>query len=204
MAKKLKNQQKLPEKPAEKWPEGKHPGGRPRANPNKLNERDMSVFEKLVITGKSIRTTAKDLGISTRTVMNVKQKPAFRQLAIEAIEEIHNFGIEDLTDGMIANTKAEKAISVGGNIVKIPDYKARILAYRELAKIYGVYAPTEQKIEHSFTGTSDAELLEEIESACERHRVDSAVIEPEVAGGDNPQEQTGLLQVPAVLQQDKS
>ena len=135
--------------------------------PHKMTPRDLAVFRARKVDGLSLKETAKKLGISKDLVVRAQRKPAYNQMAINALE-LNEMSIDAATKLLIDQTRAERTVFSNGSRITEADNSVRMAAVKELMSIFGAYAPKDINVNHEFSTASEAELLGEISMACER------------------------------------
>jgi predicted DNA-binding protein (UPF0251 family) len=143
-----------------------------KRDPNTLTLRDLEILQKHTIEGKTQRVTAMEMGISKDVIKRTKRKPAYNQLAQAALEE-KGYTVDRLVSDLIAKTKAQKDINIGGSCIQVDDNVAQLKAIERIGDIYGVNAPKDISIT-GIAGSSDAEIFEELEEALQAARVAGA------------------------------
>lgn len=129
----------------------------PQSKQNTLTLRDLEVLT-LDIEGKTGEEIAEKVGVSRKTVVNTKAKPAYRDLMIGALE-VHKFGVNDIAKKLVSMTDAQKAINVDGTLEIVEDNTTQLGAVRKLCDIFGVDAPKELDIKATTAAMTNEELL---------------------------------------------
>jgi hypothetical protein len=93
-------------------------------------------------------------------------------LAQAALEE-KGYTVDRLVSDLIAKTKAQKDINIGGSCIQVDDNVAQLKAIERIGDIYGVNAPKDISIT-GIAGSSDAEIFEELEEALQAARMAGA------------------------------
>jgi hypothetical protein len=162
--------------------------------------RDIKVFFKREVEGKTVAKVAEEIGVSTDTIKRIRKKPAYRDLTLDALQE-QGYSVNNLIKDLIRQTNATKHIIQNGRVVETDDNIAQIAAIKKLSEIFGVDAPKEQNIHHSFASSSDGELAGELEAAFSVFGlavVDRQDGKQDTGAGDSPALEGAVLSVPAI------
>jgi hypothetical protein len=134
-------------------------------DPNKLEVRDMRVFKYHVLEGNTLKETAEILNTSIDTIKRIKKKPAFRDMAIEEMNDL-GYSIRKHMDKLIKKTDAQKPFYFNQELIYVDDNPSQMKALDTITDVYGLRAPKQMELSGS-TSSSDAELFAEIEEAAE-------------------------------------
>ena len=109
---------------------------------------------------------AEETNLERRTVAKILDKPAIRQMMLDALEG-HGFTLSMLAKKNIDMLNAKKEILVQGNLTEIEDNVAQITAMKEVNSIYGVHAPKQLDVRASAAEASVDELANQVEASLE-------------------------------------
>jgi hypothetical protein len=184
-----------------------------RWDENKLTKRDLLVYKKNIVEGKTLKKTAQELGICTETVKRTKKKLAFREYALAALEQL-GYSVDTHMRRLVELTMADRYAAYRGERTAEPDNPVRIQAAKEIGQIMGLHAPKETNVQHNIAMSSDEELFAEIDEAAIRCKlVESVVVDPEecerllqreqdTSCRDSGEGETASLSVRALLQEE--
>lgn len=156
------------------------------------------------IEKNTLQETADQIGVSRKTVVNIKKTDLYHELAQQALEA-NNGSIEEWCKALVEQRDATKMTPQN---VEVPDNNARLKAVDIALDVYGARAPQKIDHTHSLRQSSDEELeaqleasLNDISGQCnttgERDADDLAEdqdlepeqglvsVEPEIDSGDN-------------------
>ena len=132
--------------------------------PKHLTMRDLTVFSKIEMEGKTLDQTAEEMNISRDTVKRTKKRGSYRDLVLDALEE-KKFGVPEYVDKLIKLTKAKKTLNCGGHDMEVEDNTTQMKAIEKIGKVYGDDSPTNIDITSSLASSRDEDLIGEIEAA---------------------------------------
>ncbi len=107
---------------------------------------------------------AEESGLTRKTVGAILDKPAIRQMMMDALGE-HEFTLSKLAKKNIDMLSAKKEISVSGTLTEVADNQAQVTAMKELNSIYGVHAPKQLDVRASAAEASLEELTDQADAA---------------------------------------
>ena len=125
---------------------------------------DLAIMEGQTVKGETVAQTAQRLEVTPARVANTMRKPAIRELVMAELNR-RGYTAEKFADKLIELVEAERAIVIANEIVNVPDNTTRDKAHDRWGKILGVEAPKQLDLRHSLAGASDAELVDELETA---------------------------------------
>jgi hypothetical protein len=137
---------------------------------NKLTKRDLLVYKKNIVEGKTLKKTAQELGVCTETVKRTKKKQAFREYALMALQEL-GYTVDTHIKRLVQLTQADRYAAYRGERTAEPDNPVRLQAAKELGQIMGLHAPKESNVQHNIAMSSDEELFAEIDEAASRFNI---------------------------------
>jgi transposase len=112
-----------------------------RDDPNTLTYQQLNAFALHEVQGLTIPETAEIISRDESTIDNWKAKPAWRDLAIAAIQEKGDT-FKDYADKLYEMKERTKDGLPDGK----PDNQAQIKYMDAIEKVFGLAAPTEQKL----------------------------------------------------------
>jgi cell division protein FtsI/penicillin-binding protein 2 len=130
-----------------------------------MTEKELAIFYSQEVDmseecegrlGKTYDETARDLGVSGKTIARTKQKPEYNALQIARYEE-RDYELGSIADDMIALTKA--------TIKDEPQNSVRFLAVNHIAEVFGVKSPKKVDLKHSMASMSDDELINAVDGS---------------------------------------
>ncbi len=140
----------------------------------KLTKRDLLVYKKNIVEGKTLSKTAQELGICSETVKRTKQKQAFREYALAALQEL-GYTVDTHIERLVALTMADRYAAYRGERTSEPDNPVRMQAMKEIGQMMGLHAPKETNVQHNIAMSSDEELFEELDAVAKSCNVIDAV-----------------------------
>ena len=181
---------------------------------NKLTKRDLLIYKKNIVEGKTLTKTAQELGICTETVKRTKKKLAFREYALSALEQL-GYTVDTHIRRLVELTLADRYAAYRGERTAEPDNPVRMQAAKEIGQIMGLHAPKETNVQHNIAMSSDEELfaeLDEVEESC--HVIDASFEdsescerllqrEPETSCRSAGEGETASLPVRTLLQEER-
>ena len=132
--------------------------------PDGLTYKDLKVFTKVEVEGKTLDQAAEELGCSRDTLKRTKKRGSYRDLTLQAMDE-QGYGVDEYVAKLVELTKAQKLLNCGGHDVTVEDNVTQLKAIEKIGKVYGDNAPTNIDISGSLASTRDADLYDEIEEA---------------------------------------
>lgn len=154
---------------------------------NTLTYPQLTAFQHHEVEGKSIPKTAEIVGVDESTIDHWKKKRAWHDLAIAAIGEAGHT-LDDYAAKLIEAKDKKKQINVGGKLQEVDDNPAQIAYLKEIAAIYGLYAPQKHEI---IASPSDAELDSDLDKAAKKLEVESVEVGEQGASADDSQQIEG-------------
>ena len=109
---------------------------------------------------------AKEVKLTRKTVQGILEKPAVRQLLMDAFAE-NGFTLKDLAKKNIEMLSAKREILANKRYMKVDDNVTQVTAMKEMNQIYGVYAPKQLDIRASASEASLEELIDQADTALE-------------------------------------
>lgn len=143
-----------------------------RTDENVLNYQQLNAFHHFEIEGKTLDETGEIIGVSGRTIERWKDKPAWRDLGIAALEE-EGHTLTDWAKKVIEMKDRKKSMNISGQEVMAEDNQAQIRYLDSVEKVFGLAAPQKHEIT---AGISDAEVDERLDEAAKKHRVASVEV----------------------------
>ena len=140
-----------------------------RKKDDALTYPELTAFKHHEVDGKTIPETAAILNVDEKTIDRMKKKSAWRDLTIAAIKD-RGHTLDDYAAKLIEMKDKKKQINVDGKLESIEDNTAQIAYLKEIASIYGLYAPQKHEIAPSL---SDEELDSDLEEAARKLKVES-------------------------------
>jgi hypothetical protein len=134
--------------------------------PEGLTFRDLQVFSKCEQQNKTLDEAAAEMGVSRDTIKRTKKRGSYRDLTLSAMEEL-GYTVDEYVKKLVGLTNAKKLLNCGGHDMEVEDNVVQLKAIEKIGKVYGDNAPTNIDITGSLAGSSDENILEEIESALE-------------------------------------
>jgi predicted transcriptional regulator len=135
---------------------------------------------------------AEEVSLSRKTVGKILDKPAIRQMMMDALAE-HEFTLSKLAKKNVDMLSAKKEVQVGKKLIETDDNVAQVTAMKELNSIYGVHAPKQLDVRASAAEASLEDLTVQADAALEE--LGMATEQPTSSGGNDSTEQAGILQV---------
>jgi len=137
---------------------------------NKLTKRDLLIYKKNIVEGKTLRKTAQELGVCTETVKRTKKKQAFREYALSALEQL-GYSVDTHIKRLVELTMADRYAAYRGERTAEPDNPVRMQAAKEIGQIMGLHAPKESNVQHNIAMSSDEDLFAEIDEAAGNFKI---------------------------------
>jgi hypothetical protein len=163
-----------------------------KIDPHRYTMRDANVVQVHEVEGHTLQETADILNMSVSTVQRTKRRPAYNELAIQAMKDKKRF-LNIWTDLMWDGANAEKIIkNEDGDREKVPDHKTRFPYINRALDIYGVDAPKEVDLSGLIAGSSVEELVAAIARAKQKLGMDDGREQSSTDGG-SPEEKSGTV-----------
>lgn len=164
----------------------------PAKDPHTLEYKELEAFHHHEVLGKTIPDTAEIIGVSERSVNRMKLKPAWHDLTIIALEK-KGHTLDDYAEKLLEMKDKQKSINIAGHKEVVDDNFAQITYLKEIALIYGIYAPQKMDLRHGIAQTSDTELAEELDEATKRYGVAQRAGEQTESTTDSEQVEGAVL-----------
>lgn len=131
--------------------------------PVRAKDANMAIMK---MSGLNNTEIAEESGLTRKTVGVILDKPAIRQMMMDALGE-HEFTLSKLAKKNIDMLSAKKSIPLNGEMVEVEDNVAQVTSMKELNSIYGVHAPKQLDVRASAAEASLEELTEQADAALE-------------------------------------
>lgn len=132
-----------------------------------LNLTELEIMHSQEVNGDTYPQTCEKLEVSRSKIARTKNKQAYRDLVIAALEQQGATAVT-YAENLIKLMAAKKTIRIkGGKTVEAEDNIVQFNATSEFGDILGVKAPKEFDLKHSMAAMSDNELGDAINESVE-------------------------------------